>query len=118
MEQRTFNQLLAAAVKNGASDIHLKAGAPPALRINGSLLPIKVPALAPEDTEAIAHFVLHAARYGGNMNDLRDWDTSYAVDDVGRFRCNVFRQKGNFALVLRAIPFDVPTVESLGLPPV
>src|SRR4051812_43904908 len=118
MEQRTFNQLLAAAVKNGASDIHLKAGAPPALRISGSLLPVKVPALMPEDTRAIATFILASNRYKGEMNDLRDWDTSYAVDDVGRFRVNIFRQKGNFALVLRAIPFNVPTVESLGLPPV
>jgi twitching motility protein PilT len=118
VEQRTFNQLLAAAVKNGASDVHLKAYAPPALRINGVLLPVKVPALAPEDTQAIARFVLEAARFSGDQNALRDWDTSYAVEDVGRFRCNIFRQKGNFALVLRAIPFDVPTAESLGLPAV
>jgi twitching motility protein PilT len=118
MEQRVFNQLLAAAVKNGASDVHLKAGAPPALRINGSLLPVKVPALMPEDTHNIAQFILAGARFGGDVHALRDWDTSYAVNDVGRFRVNVFRQKGNFALVLRAIPFDVPTVDSLGLPPV
>jgi twitching motility protein PilT len=118
MEQRTFNLLLAAAMKNGASDIHLKAGAPPALRISGSLLPVKVPALMPEDTQNIAQYVLANARWKGDINDLRDWDTSYAVDEVGRFRVNIFRQKGNYALVLRAIPFDVPTVESLGLPPV
>ncbi len=118
MEQRTFNQLLAAAVKNGASDVHVKAGAPPALRINGALLPVKVPALMPDDTKNIAKFILANARWKGEIDDLRDWDTSYAVEDVGRFRCNIFRQKGNFALVLRAIPFNVPTVESLGLPPV
>jgi twitching motility protein PilT len=118
VEQRTFNQLLAAAVKNGASDLHLKAGAPPALRINGALLPVKVPALMPEDTKAVADFILKSSRWKGVLDDLRDWDTSYAVEDVGRFRCNIFRQKGNFALVLRAIPFNVPTVESLGLPPV
>jgi len=118
MEQRTFNQLLAAAVKNGSSDIHLKAGAPPALRISGSLLPVKVPALMPEDTLTIAQYILSGNRYQGDIHELRDYDTSYAVDDVGRFRVNIFRQKGNIALVLRAIPFNVPTVESLGLPPV
>ena len=118
MEQRTFNQLLTAAVKNGASDIHLKAFAPPAMRINGALLAVKVPALIPADTEAIAQFILANARYKGDLHDLRDWDTSYAVEDVGRFRCNIFRQKGHFALVLRTIPFHVPTVESLGLPPI
>ncbi|MGZ6142401.1 MAG: type IV pilus twitching motility protein PilT, partial [Myxococcales bacterium] len=101
-----------------ASDIHLKSGAPPALRISGSLLPVKVPALMPEDTQAIAQFILTNARWKGDIHDLRDWDTSYAVQDVGRFRVNIFRQKGNVALVLRAIPFEVPTVESLGLPPV
>ena len=118
MEQRTFNQLLAAAVKNGASDIHLKAGAPPALRINGSLLPVKVPSLMPEDTQGIAQFILNGNRWKGDIHELRDFDTSYAVDEVGRFRVNIFRQKGNCALVLRVIPFNVPTVESLGLPAV
>ena len=118
MEQRTFNQLLAAAVKNGASDLHLKAGGPPALRINGALIPVKIPALMPDDTRAIASFILETARWKGDIDQLRDWDTSYAVDDVGRFRCNIFRQKGDFALVLRAIPINVPTVDSLGLPPV
>ena len=50
MEQATFNQFLAAAVKNGASDVHFKVGSSPALRVNGQLLPVKVPALQPEDT--------------------------------------------------------------------
>src|SRR5207253_10295244 len=118
MEQRTVNELLAAAVKNGASDVHLKSGGPPALRSSGSLLPVKVPALMPEDTQAIAQFILTAARWKGHIHDLRDWDTSYAVQDVGRFRVNIFRQKGNVAMVLRAIPFEVPTAESPGLPPV
>ncbi len=118
MEQRTFNQLLAAAVKNGASDLHLKVGAPPALRINGALIAVKIPALAAEDTKNIASFILQSARWKGELDSVRDWDTSYAVEDVGRFRCNIFRQKGDFALVLRAIPLSVPTVESLGLPPV
>ena len=118
MEQRVFNQLLTAAVKNGSSDIHLKAGAPPALRINGSLLPVKVPALAPSDTESIAKFILDGNGFRGELRDVKDFDTSYAIDEVGRFRCNIFRQKGNFALVLRAIPINVPTVESLGLPAV
>jgi twitching motility protein PilT len=118
MEQRTFNQLLAAAVKNGASDVHIKAGAPPALRINGALLPVKVPALMPEDTASIVKFILEGNNFRGELKEVRDVDTSYFIDDVGRFRTNIFRQKGNFALVLRAIPMTVPTLEQLGLPPV
>src|SRR5258708_13452659 len=104
MEQRTFNQLLAAAVKNGASDIHLKAGAPPALRISGSLLPVKVPALMPEDTQAIASFILSGNRWKGDIHELRDSDTSYAVQDAGRFRFTLFPHKRNSPPVLPPIP--------------
>ncbi len=118
MEQRTFNQLLAAAVKNGASDIHLRAGAPPALRINGSLLPVKVPALASEDTVRVASYVLAGVRWQGEMDAIKDFDTSYHIDDVGRFRVNIFRTKNQLGLVLRVIPPVIPTVEQLGLPPV
>ena len=111
MEQRTFNQLLTAAVKNGASDIHLRAGAPPALRINGNLLPVKVPALAPEDTQQITDYVLTAVHWQGDATTLKDLDTSYSIPDVGRFRVNVFRTKGELGLILRVIPPVVPTCE-------
>jgi len=118
MEQRTFNQLLAAAVKNGASDIHLRAGAPPALRINGSLLPVKVPGLAPEDTARVASYILAGVHWTGNFETIQDIDTSYHIDDVGRFRVNIFRTKNTLGLVLRVIPPVVPTIDQLGLPPV
>ena len=90
MEQRTFNQLLAAAVKNGASDIHIKAGAPPALRISGSLLPVKVPALMPEDTENIAKFILVNARWKGDVHELR----VRCALDCRRQRAQGLRQRG------------------------
>jgi twitching motility protein PilT len=118
VEQKTFNQLLAAAVKNGASDIHIKAGAPPALRIQGQLLPVKVPALSPDDARRIAAFLLAAGGYRGEVDEVRDWDTSYQLDEVGRFRVNIHRQKGHFATVLRVIPMNIPTLADLGLPQV
>jgi len=118
VEQKTFNQLLAAAVKNGASDIHIKAGAPPALRIQGQLLPVKVPALSPDDAKGVAWFLLAGGGFQGDIEKVRDWDTSYQLEEVGRFRVNVHRQKGHFAAVLRVIPMNVPTMEELGLPPV
>ena len=118
MELATFNQLLGAAVKNGASDLHFKVNAAPALRINGTLRPIKAPAMAVEDLNRVAGHILTAARWRGVVEDLREVDTSYALEGVGRFRASVFRQKGNLAVVLRAIPFVVPTFEKLGLPPV
>ena len=116
MEQATFNQFLAASVKNGASDIHFKVGAPPALRVNGQLLPVKVPALQPEDTARIARHILSASRWTGNLEDLRDWDTSYALEGVSRFRANIHRTKGALGAIMRAIPFTVPDFQKLGLP--
>ena len=118
MEINTFNQFLAAAVKNGASDVHFKVGAPPALRINGQLLPVKVPALQPDDTARIAHHVLSAIRYKGEVADIEDHDTSYALEGVGRFRVNLHRAKGHLGAIMRTIPFVVPTFERLGLPKV
>jgi twitching motility protein PilT len=118
MEQRTFNQLLAAAVKNGASDIHLKAGSAPALRINGTLLPVKVPALQAEDTQKLCTYVLGGAGWQGDITQVKDIDTSYHIDDVGRFRVNIFRTKNQLGMILRVIPPVVPNIDQLGLPPV
>ncbi|MBI5544899.1 MAG: type IV pilus twitching motility protein PilT [Deltaproteobacteria bacterium] len=118
MEQSTFHQLLGAAIRNNASDVHFKVGAPPAFRINGALLPIRAPALASDDLSRICGYVLSAARFKGSLDELTEADASYALEGVGRFRTSVFRQKGNLAAILRAISFTVPTFEQLGLPPV
>jgi twitching motility protein PilT len=118
MELATFNQFLAAAVKNGASDVHFKVGAAPALRVNGQLLPVKVPALQAEDTRRICGHILGASRYTGNIDELRDHDTSYVLDGVGRFRANVHRSKGALGTIMRSIPFTVPDFQKLGLPKV
>jgi twitching motility protein PilT len=116
MELATFNQFLAAAVKNGASDVHFRVGSSPALRVNGQLLPVKVPALQPEDTTRLAGHVLSASRYKGQLDELTDWDTSYALEGVGRFRVNIFRNKGFLGLIMRSIPFNIPDFQKLGLP--
>ncbi len=118
MELATFNQFLTAAVKNGASDIHFKVGSAPALRVNGQLLPVKVPALQVEDTARIAKHLLTASRFKGSLEELQDWDTSYALEGVGRFRANIFRNKGHLGAVMRSIPLSVPDFARLGLPKV
>ncbi|MCC7108084.1 MAG: PilT/PilU family type 4a pilus ATPase [Deltaproteobacteria bacterium] len=116
MDLQTFNQFLGGAVHAGASDIHFQVGSPPAIRVNGELRPVRLPALAPSDTARIAEHVLSFSRYGGDRAKVHEVDTSYAIDGVGRFRASVFRQLGHMALIVRAIPFHVPTLEQLGLP--
>jgi twitching motility protein PilT len=86
--------------------------------VNGQLLPVKVPALQPEDTLRIAANVLKSNRWQGVLEEVQDVDTSYALEGVGRFRVNLHRAKGNVAAVMRSIPLAVPDFEKLGLPKV
>ena len=118
MDVKIFDQLLAAAIKNGASDVHLKAGAPPMFRLNGDLREVKAPKLQPEDTQSVVLHLLHSDELKQNIDKLRDHDTSYVLPEAGRFRVNIFRQRGSFEIVLRIIPLEIPTFEQLGLPPV
>lgn len=109
-----FKQLLVKAVQAGASDIHFKAGMPPAARVAGDLVFFRTEALSPADTAAVAGHVLpkHA-----DLDHGKEFDAAYSVAGMGRFRVNVYRQRGTFGIVLRVIPLKVPTFEDLGLPP-
>ncbi len=118
MDKNTFHKLLEIAYKTGASDIHLKVGASILLRVNGVLQEAKTPTLRPDDTLALVRIVLANVRPTPDIDIITEWDGSYSLPGVSRFRVNIYRQRNTFALVLRAVPFDVPTVESLKLPPV
>ncbi len=118
MDINVFNQLLGAGVKNNASDIHLKVGSPPVFRINGELREIKAPKLTPEDTKSIVLELLYSEDLKKTIDQLKEYDTSYVLPNLGRFRVNVFRQRGSLEIILRIIPLDVPSFKSLGLPPV
>lgn len=111
------NELLARAVDQGASDLHLKAGSVPMLRVRGSLIPMAdAPRLQASDLDSIATAVLtpsHSELIGRHQ----DVDLAYTVPGLGRFRCNVFQQRGAAGLVFRVIPQVVPGFEALGLPP-
>jgi len=103
-----------AAVK-GVSDIHFKVGRPPLVRINGDLIPCDDFPLMPNDTEHMAkHFMSDDLweRFCRNS----EIDTSYSLKNVSRFRVNAFRQRGSVSLVLRTIPYNIPTFEELGVP--
>jgi twitching motility protein PilT len=111
-----ITQLLAKAVAAKASDIHLKVGIPPAARVRGDLVFFRTEALRPEDTEQIARVVIKDAKIRAEVATLREHDCAYAAEGVGRFRVNVYRQRGTIGIVMRAIPTKIPTIEDLGAP--
>ncbi|MCA9622532.1 MAG: PilT/PilU family type 4a pilus ATPase [Myxococcales bacterium] len=111
-----FHQLLSKAVAAEASDIHLKVGKPPGVRVGGEIVYFKVESLGPEDTRALTELILGRQATPERMDTLLEHDTSYAVGGLGRFRVNVYRQRGTFAIAMRSIPVRVPTIEELGLP--
>ena len=115
-DQASIMQILRAAVQEGASDLHFKAGEPVLLRIKGNLLPLKVARLTPEATAKIFETLRprHLAHVGAA--EVHELDFSFALSGTGRFRVNTFRQRGSLALVIRVIPNKIPDWKELGLP--
>jgi twitching motility protein PilT len=113
-----INELLKIAVDRGASDLHLKVGTRPMLRINGALVPaVDACRLEHEDVVAMAGAVLPAS-HRDRFRDNLEIDLAYSVAGLGRFRCNVFQQRGTVGMTLRIIPSRVGSIEDLMLPPV
>lgn len=113
-----INDLLKVAVERKASDLHLKVGAFPILRVEGVLSPLtQMRRLVQEDTVGMAFSILSARQKEKFRTDL-EIDTSYQVPNLGRFRCSIFQQRGTVGLVLRVIPARILTIRELLLPPV
>src|ERR671923_504264 len=112
------NDLLKIAVEHGASDLHLKVGSYPMMRIRGDLVPASEDRrLDHEETVAMAAAVMSTAQRQ-KFKDSQEIDLAYSVPGLGRFRCNVFQQRGTIGLVLRVIPMSVRTIDELQLPAV
>src|SRR3989442_4347577 len=112
-----MEKVIKAAIDRGASDLHIKAGDVFRARINGKLVPLTKQRLTPEQTKAIALRLIPSEEDRVKIERVRDYDCSWGMPGVGRFRVNILRQRSSFMIVLRLIPFDVPTFESLRLPP-
>jgi len=113
-----FSEILLAVVKNKASDLHITAGAPPMLRIRGSLVAIDgMPALTPTDTREIVYAILNNSQ---RQRLETDWqlDFAYSIPGVGRYRVNTYFQRGTIGAAFRLIPTETVPIEKLGLPPV
>lgn len=113
--QSTLHDLLKLTVEKGGSDLHLVAGIEPCIRINGDLLRQQLPILIPQDIE---HMLLEVISEEQKARLEKEWelDLAVSVPNCARFRGNVIIQRGTLAAVFRAIPFEVPPLEKLGLP--
>jgi twitching motility protein PilT len=113
-----INDLLKLATDKGASDLHLKVGSHPVIRVDGRLLPLTdQKRLMQEDSIAMA-FSIMSARQKQKFKDNFEIDMAYSVPGLGRFRCSVFQQRGTVGLVLRVIPVKINSIKDLLLPPV
>src|SRR6266516_2390472 len=111
-----LNEILQVALGGGASDIHLKAGLPPIFRVDGSLVPLKdARRLPPEEISRMAFGIMNDYQKQ-KFNTQNELDLAYGVPGLGRFRVNVFQQRGTIRVVLRVIHYKISPLEQL-VPP-
>lgn len=118
MSDQDFDKILKAALKIGASDIHLKSQKSPVFRVDGKLVQLKdAPEMEGEKLRSIAHSIMNEWQAEDFRNHL-DVDLAYSIPGVSRFRVNIFNQRGSISMAIRAVPTEIKTFESLNLPPV
>ena len=111
----SLDEILRMSVEEKASDIHFTAGCPPYYRIDGVLTPLKGDKLQPTDLEALLLPILDN-RHRNELETNGQTDMAYAIPGVGRFRVNVYKQRGTLASAMRCLPFSIPDADSLGIP--
>lgn len=117
MNKDDLNRLLTILAEENGSDLHLKVGSPPRIRVNGALRKLDEPPLRPTDTSAIAEAIMHPDTAIKFHSD-HEADFAYGVSGLGRFRVNAFRQRGSVGLVFRRVRHNPQSFEELGLPDV
>ncbi len=117
MDIATLKQILEIAFERRVSDIHFEVDNPPLFRARGHLIRSKLKSLTKKDTEFIAQTIMQQNNRE-LPDDVMELDTSYTLSKVGRFRASIFRQRGNFGIVMRVIPHHIGTFKELNLPPV
>lgn len=112
-----LHQLLKAMIEKGGSDMHITTGSPPQLRIDGRLVPLKLPPLTPAETKELCYSILTDAQKR-RFEEENELDLSFGIKGLSRFRANIFMQRGAVSGAFRVIPFKIMTFQELGLPPV
>jgi len=113
----TLHQLLKAMVDSGATDLHITTGTAPMLRIDGDLVPLKTPKLGPVETKSLCYSVL-SDKQKQRLEETLELDFSFGVKGLARFRGNLYVQRGATVGAFRRIPYEIPPLEQLGLPPI
>lgn len=111
----SLQQLLKTVVKQGASDLHIVAGSPPALRIDGKIVRVKATELTRDEAKQLCYSVINDDQRA-RFENVKELDFSFDVKGTARFRGNLLYQRASVSGVFRRIPMDVPAMESLGLP--
>src|SRR4026208_551969 len=112
-----FKNSIGQMVQRNASDLLLKVGRPPTIRLNGELQPLDMPPVKPEDVKMLAEQVM-TPRQVKEFAEKKEADFAIGVPGVGRFRTNIYQQRGTLAFAFRAIPYEVKTIRELNLPPI
>jgi twitching motility protein PilT len=115
---QVFVNILIGAVKYKVSDVHLHVGTCPGFRMKGEVMDVKLPPISETDMLDICSSLLKSSGSSLTVQNLKDYDGSYEMKGVARFRFNIFRQRGQLGIILRVIPALVPTIDQLGLPSV
>ncbi len=110
-----LDELCRAMVENNASDLHISAGVPPLLRIDGDLYPMELPSLNPAQTKELAYQILSEEQIKEFERD-HELDMSFGIKGLSRFRVNVYLDRGSAAIALRTIPYEIFSFDELGLP--
>src|SRR5580692_241822 len=111
----SLHQLLRTMIEKGASDMHITTGTPPLLRIDGAIVPLKLPPLGAVETKQLCFSVL-TEEQRAHFEKHSDLDLSFGVKGLSRFRANIYMQRGAVAGAFRTIPFKILSSDELGLP--
>src|ERR671937_2411922 len=111
----TLSDLLKKMLEMGGSDLHITTNSPPQVRVHGHLSPLDLPQLTPAETKQLAYSVMTDAQKH-RFEESFELDFSFGVKGLSRFRANIFNQRGAVGAVFRAIPYEIKSFESLGLP--
>ncbi|MBI3558495.1 MAG: PilT/PilU family type 4a pilus ATPase [Deltaproteobacteria bacterium] len=118
MDAQGFVNLLAAALKHKVSDIHLHPGSAPAFRVKGDLIAVKAAAITEADMQVAIQLMVKDPAILAKITEVKDYDGSFEVPGLCRFRFNIFRHRAKLGAILRLIPATVPSLENLGMPEV